>query len=401
MDDEADPELYLRLLLEEALARPGPGGPAPLAALRAIAGAGLLDATAAGHLQHDLALALALRGDDTAGPLHAPSAATGSAAASAAERVAAAQPCVAAVGPATVDLPGASLHVDAIISDGVGARLEGRLVIAGPEGTARSHRMDTGVVTDDAGTTYALTPRTEPGSDGFTADLRPPIPDEASWLELSGGRERPVRLALYESPADTIEALPHHDPPVEHYLRGLVNARLALLLLDGTADRAGDAGPAVGALVATGALATAAPLALEAGRIDEVVLGFDNGAGMDPRILAVLDGRSRVGRRGVWPLLSSPAVVDGVEVRIDTLAAGPTHLRVLGVCRPWPTPLDVPLSFTATDDVGGWYAGVAREPGVDGALTWVLVPALDPAAGELILTVSGPRQSLSVDLELT
>ncbi len=188
--------------------------------------------------------------------------------------------------------------------------------------------MDTIVVTDDAGTTYVLTPRTEPGADGFTAELRPPIPAEASWLELSGGRERPVRLALYESPADSIKALPHQDDsPVEHYLRGLVS--------------------------------------------------------------------------GVWPLLSSPALVDGVEVRIDTLAAGLTHLRVLGVCRPWPTPLDVPLSFTAPDDVGGWYAGVARDPAVGGALSWVLVPALDPAAGELTLTVSGPRQSLSVHLELT
>ncbi len=181
----------------------------------------------------------------------------------------------------------------------------------------------------------------------------------------------------------------------------MVSARLALLLLDGTADRTGDAAPAIDALVAIGALAATAPVAVEAARIDEVALGFDDGAGMDAGILAVLHGRSRVGRRGVWPVLSSPAIVDGVEVRIDTLAAGPTHLRVHGMCRPWPTPLHVPLSFTATDDVGGWYAGVAREPGASGALSWVLVPALDPAAGELTLTVFGPRQSLAVGLELT
>ena len=94
---------------------------------------GLLDATATGRLQRDLALALALRDDDgTAGALLAPSAAGAPA-----EPVAAARPCVAAVGPATIDLPGASLHVDAIISDGVGARLEGRLVIAGREGVRR------------------------------------------------------------------------------------------------------------------------------------------------------------------------------------------------------------------------------------------------------------------------
>jgi hypothetical protein len=394
---EADPERYLRLLLEETLARPGPGR-SPLAALRAIAAGGLLDETTAGRLYADMALTLALRDDDgTAGVPLPPSPSEPET-----DPVAAAQPCVAAVGPATIDLPGASLHVDAILSDGAGARLEGRMVVAGREGNAAwSRRLETVVVTDDVGTTYSLTPRAEPGADGFVADLRPPVPPEAAWLELSGGTERPVRLALYESPGDLIEALLHGHSPVEHYLRSLVSARLALLLLDGTADRAGDAGPAIDALVATGALAADAPTAGDAARIDEVALGFDDGTGMDPRILAVLDGRSRVGRRGVWPLLSSPAVVDGVVVRIDTLAAGPTHLRVLGRCRPWPTPLGAPLSFTATDDVGGWYAGVARGTGERGSLTWVLVPALDPAAGELTLTVSGPRQSLSVGLELT
>ncbi|MDQ2726789.1 MAG: hypothetical protein M3Y91_02750 [Actinomycetota bacterium] len=396
MDDEAGPERYLRLLLEEALTRARPG-PSPLAALRAIAGGGLLDAGTTGHLQRDLSQALALRDDVGVGALRPPSKPRRSAE----DPSAATTPCVAAVGPATIDLPGASLHVDAIISDGAEARLEGRLVVAGPDGGASpARRLESVVVTDDAGTTYALTPTAEPGADGFTADLRPPVPAEASWLELSGGRERPVRLALYESPGDPIEAVPHGRSPVEHYLRGLVTARLALLLLDGTADSDGDAGPAIDALVATGAITAGAPGAVEAARIDEVALGFDDGAGMDPRILTVLDGRARVGRRGVWPLLSSPAVVDGVVVRIDTLAADVTHLRVLGVC-PWPTPLDVPLSFTATDDVGGWYAGVGRAPGVGDALAWALVPALDPAAGELTLAVTGPRHSLSISLELT
>ena len=391
------PERYLRLLLEETLARPGPGR-SPLAALRALAAGGLLDEATAGRLHADMALTFALRDDD--GTVGEPSSSAPAELGS--DPVATAEPCVAAVGPATIDLPGASLHVDAILSDGAGARLEGRMVIADPEGgTARSHRLESLVVTDDTGTTYSVTPRAEPGADGFVADLDPPVPPEASWLELGGGTERPVRLALYESPADPIEALPHGHSPVEHYLRSLISARLVLLLVDGTADRAGDAGPAIEALVASGALAADSPFAVEATRIDEVVLGFDDGIGMDPRILALLDARHRVGRRGVWPLLSSPAEVDGVVVRIDTLAAGPTHLRVLGVCRPWPTPLGVPLSFTATDDVGGWYAGVARDPGASGALSWLLVPALDPTAGELTLSVSGPRQSLSVGLELT
>lgn len=396
MDDAANPERYLRLLLEAALTRSGPG-PSPIAALRAIAGSGLLDATTAGRLHTDMVLALALRDDGATGALATPAASLAQGG-----PFATVAPCVAAVGPATIDLPGASLHVDAIVSDGVVARLEGQLVSAGPEGVgAGSHRLATLVITDDAGTTYAVTPTADPGGDGFTADLRPPVPAQASWLELSGGNERPVRLALYESPAEPIEARPHGHSPVDHYLRGMVTARLALLLLDGTADSAGDAGPAVDALVAAGGLSAGAAVAAEAARIDDVALGFDDGVGMDPRILAVLNSRDRIGRRGIWPLLSSPALVDGIMVRIDTVAAGPTHLRVLGQCRPWPTPLGVPLSFTATDDVGGWYAGVARDRGDGGGLPWALVPALDPAAGRLTVTVSGPRHSLSVGLELT
>jgi hypothetical protein len=396
VDGKADPERYLRLLLEDALARPGPDR-SPLAALRALAAVGLLDAAAAGRLQRDLTLALALRQEgEPAGAVSPPPAPE-----TPVPAAAAIPPCVAAVGPATVDLPGASLHVDAILSDGAGARLVGRLVKAGPDDDpTRTGRLGTVTVADDAGATYALTPRTDPGPDGFTADLDHPVPADASWLELGGGTDRPVRLALSESPTEPIEALPHGHSPTDHYLEALVSARLALFLLDGTADRAGATGRAVDALVATGAVAADAPAALEAARIDEVALGFDSGTGMDPRILRVLGARDRLGRRGVWPLLSAPAVVDGVAVRIDTLTAGPSHLEVLGVCRPWPTPLDAPLSFTATDDVGGWYAGAAREAGGD-ALTCALVPPLDPAAGQLTLAVSGPRHALSISLELT
>ncbi|MDQ6838431.1 MAG: hypothetical protein M3137_08910 [Actinomycetota bacterium] len=387
---QGGPERYVRLLLEEALAHPH-SGRSPLAALKALAGAGLLDDPIARNLQTDMALALALRDDD--GPTDTRPSDT---------RPSDIAPCMVAVGPATIDLPGASLHVDAIVSDGVTTGLEGRLVIAGLPGAATERpRLDALSVTDDAGTAYALTPRSEPGPDGFAADLHPPVPADASWVELSGGNERPIRLALSQSPIGPIDAQDHGQSPVEHYLSRLVTTRLALLLVDGSADRVGDAGPALDALVAAGAVSAGAPLALQAARIDDLALGFDAGTGIDPQILAVLSARDRIGRRGVWPVLSPPAVVDGVMVRIDVVTASPAHVRVLGVCRPWPAPLDVPLSFTATDDVGGWYAGVAGDGDGAGTVSWALVPALDPAAGELTVTVSGPHQCLSVVLELT
>lgn len=442
------PERHLRLLLEDVLAERASEATL-VGALRALEGVGALDPETAERLAHDLRMTISLRehpyvsteadspvsGNGGSIPLRGdPAAARAWGTVDEAEQDprrpaggSQTPPATVAVGPVTVALPGAALHVDGIFSQGPAARVEGRLVRAsgaapdpdrpGPEDALR--------VGDDVGTEYAVTALADPGAEGFSAEIRPSPPTEASWLELDGGEERPLRMVLARSPQRMVQGQAHGMSRAEQYLWGLIVVRLARLILDGTVDRDGDAGPAIAALVATAIIGEDDQAAAQAALTDAVAVGFDDGAGLHEGIRSVIDARDQLGRRGVWSVLSPEATVDGVQLRVDVVTADEVSLTVHGLCQPWPIPPWAPMYVTAADDLGGWYVGVARRAGPDGAVdpeadapaspvlrarqaleatsrapAWTLLPSLDPAATELTLTYTGPTESASFRLGL-
>ena len=195
------------------------------------------------------------------------------------------------------------------------------------------------------------------------------------------------------------QATRHGEPSAQRYLWQLITGRLARLLIDGSADRSGDADPAVDALVACGVINPDDPLAAQALLTDAVALGFGDEEALAPRIRSVLDARDHLGASGGWAVGGTAFTVDGHVVRLDTVTADGAQLVIVGHDHHRGGAWGAAIDLTATDDQGNWYVGLPTRQD-DGTATWVVVPSLDPEAGQLVLTVSGPSQSASWSVDL-
>ena len=76
-------------------------------------------------------------------------------------------------------------------------------------------------------------------------------------------------------------------------------------------------------------------------------------------------------------------------------------LRPCATNTPWPPAPANPVQLTAVDDCGGWYVGLPDAHAPEGDPAWHLFPSLDPEAGELTLTHTGPTESASVRVPLS
>jgi hypothetical protein len=265
-------------------------------------------------------------------------------------------------------------------------------------------------VVDDRGRHYRLSHASSGASSSgskrrrwdMRAAIEPAPGDDVAWLELVT-EHGPIRAVLrppVPTTATTVTLAPRPSE-VGHHMTAKMHNQVWLHLLD--TDRPLEPlGVIPQALVAVGAIDSGDPLVAAVLAVDAALAGDPPAAAM-PEVLAGALRRDPAAAAwlGVEALGVSIDNLDGANVALEAMVGHRDRLAVHFVQSSSRDGRDASeLIVSATDNLGGGYAGHAEPLGGMEAGAYHLRPPLDSAADRLVVTLQGPAHRTTIEIDL-